>query len=465
MSLNRRTLLAAGAGLTLAGCATSPRPERTDVIIVGAGLAGLYAAEALVDAGARVIVLEGSDRIGGRAYTGHELADVPEFGGIEVGDTYGAFLGAAARHKVDVGRFPHAFPPPVLGIGDRLIAPADWPDSDANRLADSERTTLPMRLLARYTRDTNPLDTLLDWADADTPDLSLREMLEAAGASPEAIRLIEVNASNNGLDRASVIRTWRSQKLFSIATSSSIVLAGTDRLPSAMARALGDAVRTNARVTEISTGLTGVRVRTADNGSFMADHVIVSAPPASASRIAFTPSLPAVHKEAWAALDYTLTSLVFIDTEPFWESDGLPAHMWTDGPLERWFPRIDRGSGAIVGFKIWLNGSGATTADALPNDELMTLVGNELKRLRPASGGRFRLAKYVSWQRIPLQRGAYPAWPAGQVAKVAQVTRRPHGRVHFAGDYTARVMTGMEGAMESGARAASAILQRRLADS
>ena len=229
-----------------------------------------------------------------------------------------------------------------------------------------------------------------------------------------------------------------------------------------MAASLGDRVRLGAPVIGLSQSRRGVTASLADGRTLSADHAIVCAAPAGVRQIRFDPVLPPEHQAALDRLQYTYTSIALIDTEPFWEKDGSPPHMWTDGPLERWFPRIDRSSGDIVGFKIWLNGEGATYADSLDDRQLEILIATELRRLRPASEGRFHLAKYFSWQREPMQSGAYPTWPAGRVAETAAAVRNAHGRIAFAGDYTARVMTGMEGALESGARAGAEVLSGTL---
>ncbi len=462
MTVSRRDVLAGATALTVSAYAGAARNERTDVVIIGAGLAGLYAASMLHSEGVRVVVLEATSRIGGRTYTDRTLPDVPEFGGVEVGDTYGAFYSAAAEHDVAIGPFPHAFPPPLIAADNALVAPGNWADADANLLSADEKSVTPFRLLSHFTAASNPLTDFTSWSEASVHDISILEALNRENASQEAKRWIRAFASHNKLADASVIGVWRNQKLLSIAKRAEIVLEGTDSLANAMARNLGDRVRVDQPVVELLQNSSGVSARLADGQTIAADHAIVCAAPAGVRQIGFDPELPGEHRAAIERLQFTFTSIALIDTEPFWEKDGEPAHMWSDGPLERWFPRIDRASGEVVGFKIWLNGEGATYADSLTQEQLEGLIGAELRRLRPASEGRFRLAKYLSWQREPMQNGAYPTWPAGMVAQTATAVRKAHGRIAFAGDYTSHVMTGMEGALESATRASVEILSGEL---
>lgn len=109
MALSRRSFLAGGAAAVIAGAAPRSAWASTeaDVIIIGAGLAGLHAAHLLEQAGQRVILLEGSDRIGGRLHTLDDLPGRPEAGGVQVGSGYARLIAHAERLGI-----------PLVGGGD-----------------------------------------------------------------------------------------------------------------------------------------------------------------------------------------------------------------------------------------------------------------------------------------------------------------------------------------------------------
>jgi monoamine oxidase len=83
-----------------------------------------------------------------------------------------------------------------------------------------------------------------------------------------------------------------------------------------------------------------------------------------------------------------------------------------------------------------------------------------LARVRPSTKGALQPVKAISWQRDPFAGAIYSAWKPGQVTRYAEHIAKPHGGIHFAGEHTAMLNRGMEGAMESGERAALEVLER-----
>ena len=84
---------------------------------------------------------------------------------------------------------------------------------------------------------------------------------------------------------------------------------------------------------------------------------------------------------------------------------------------------------------------------------------DEFHALAPASRGRIELGEMVSWMREPFNEGTWAIWKPGQIASSANLMFRPHGRIHFAGEHTAFSNSGMEGAAESGERAALEVMR------
>ncbi|MDE2619001.1 MAG: FAD-dependent oxidoreductase, partial [Sphingomonadales bacterium] len=143
----------------------------------------------------------------------------------------------------------------------------------------------------------------------------------------------------------------------------------------------------------------------------------------------------------------------------FWENDGLPAAMWTDGSAGRLLPLAPADGGPPL-LLAYVNGFAADLLSRLPADQAIARVHDSIVRIRPAAAGKLRPLRQVNWQDDPFAGGAYTCWRPGQIrAGYATAFDAPIGRIVFAGEHTARLARGMEGAMEAGERAALQLLE------
>jgi monoamine oxidase len=184
---SRRHLLGAAA----ATAALAARPlwagERsTDVIVLGAGLAGLNAAMLLEQFGLSVKVLEARERVGGRLYTLDGVPGRPEAGGNQLAPAYARTVAMADQLGVALERSatsPLLKPERmVYDIGGRRVPAGDWAGSVLNPLPSPVRALAPDRALLRL-GGASPLSQLGDWREvgASAHDVPVLERLRAPG--------------------------------------------------------------------------------------------------------------------------------------------------------------------------------------------------------------------------------------------------------------------------------------------
>ena len=461
MGLTRRATML-GALATAAAAQAETRPM--DVIIIGAGLAGLSAALDLEAAGAKVLVLEAQDRPGGRLR--HESGGglSIDVGGIQIGTLYDRVLALCRRFGIEVRPQSRGFGKIDLAIGKTLIPSQAWAASPINRTVGTERDIPPYLLEQRLFTALSPFETVDQWLDLAFAkfDQTPATLMAARGVSPEAIRLIDVWMNAPGARRSSALHLFRETARAAGRPKGPPAApleakAGMWRLPAAMAAALKTPVRTGAEVVALEQGATGVQVRLRSGEQLLARQVICAAPLHAAKTIAFDPPLPKLQAQAFRKAVYApITHVHLVPTAPFWEADGLSPTLYSDGPLERVL--AVEGQGGVERIVVWLNGAGAWAADKMAPADLMAATLARLARLRPASAGKVRGAFVYSWGANRFAGGIRHVLDAGQAHRLGPILGLPHGHIRFAGEHTREGEHGMEAAVESGQRAAAEIL-------
>lgn len=475
--INRRELIqiAAGGYAALGMVPTArgaPLPStRSDVLVIGAGLSGLNAALLLEDHGMSVTVLEGRDRIGGRLHTLSDVPGRPEAGGNGVGHSYARFLDLARR--LDVSLVPERLRTEPrerssLHINGKFIPLDKWETHPSNPHPEGLRKLTPWQIIFTFLSSRLPEIELDEWQSAKYAhlDVPVADYLASQGLNAETIRLADKFSSyGTNLWQSSLLQFAHVFSFFRISTqlahgkSPMSVEGGNQRMPEAMAGALKGDVLTGRHVAAVHMDDQGVEVRCLDGTRHRSQHVVMSLPFSALRLLYVAPAFTGLQAEAVATLPYhTAFQAHYAIEKPFWEVDGLPPSFWSDGPIER-FNALDYGpGGSISSFLHYSNGDSTAAFDRMTPEAAAQFVLREVERVRPAAKGALRVLKTVSWQQTPFSGGAYASWMPGQIPRFAEAMRKRHQRMFLCGEHTTVMARGMEGALESGERAALELL-------
>jgi monoamine oxidase len=328
-------------------------------------------------------------------------------------------------------------------IGGAPPTDVPWAESPTNRLAPDEKSVEPIRLQAHYLLKNDPLVGLEDWLKPEFRDIdlmSLRQFFTKQGASPEALRKSHYyfwEAKNGGYH---------------------LVEGGTSALTDAMAASLKRPVLLNQNVSTINLDKSGVSVSCTNGASFKARACVTTIPLSVMRDIRITGTVPAEQRAAWQSQRYLgVVQIFFKLRSPFWEKDGLPATMWTDGPFEiiAHLPSTMDPKGV---FMASINGAGVEPLNRLSEAELGAKALAEIIRLRPAAAGEIEVAHIHNWSTYPFSKGHVAYFAPGDIGRFAGIVGQPVGRLHFAGEHLSRVHAGIEGACESAETAVVQIL-------
>ncbi|MDA3146558.1 FAD-dependent oxidoreductase [Leucobacter sp. UCMA 4100] len=446
--------------------------KSTEVIVIGAGYAGLASALTLHDAGTCVLVLEANDRVGGRIFSEAQPdGTIVDHGGQWIGPTQHRLHAYADRF--DVGRFKTYTGGANLELwhdgtvrGFGLVGPEDGPGIEAyaeatariDELARTVNLEQPALTPNAEALDSETAHSYFERTVAD-PDARLRLALAVQGVWTVELRdlsmlhlLFYVAAAGDFEQLMEAENCAQDSRFF----------GGAQEPANRIAAHLGDAVRLGTRVLEVHQEDDRVRVVT-DQGEYTAQHVISTLPPQAASRVRFTPELPLAKRRFVAKSVMGDVAKIHVGYQtPFWRTKGFSGEAVTYGA-----PMVgvifdnspdDAASGVLVCFvyadrlREWQ----ALDAEARREEVIATLVR--------MFGEEARAALWYTeknWSNDEFAGGGYAATPAPGtwIEHAAAGWREPVGRLHWAGTETASVWNGyIDGAIRSGERAAAEIL-------
>lgn len=469
--IRRRSVLKAGAAGMFSGfMPLLHAAQSSDVIVLGAGLAGLNSALQLTDLGYNVTVLEAGDTVGGRVQTREVDGVLQEMGASDIDVLYARVISTAARMGLTLKPTALEFHAMSYHVGGTLLHADEWEAAAVNLTQGSERAMEPAQLQYALLGQMNPIDNPANWLQPEhlAIDVSLASYLRSQGISQPAIDLIAHTYNGENIEQTSALSIFRDMSRIAMATDTwkqrrksdpdlppiQQIEGGMQSLPNAMAAFLGDGVRTGKPAALVEQDATGVTVTCRDGSRYRAGKLVCAMSLPAMRNVDFSPALSAEKAFAMEAADYYATTKFYLrPTAPFWEEDGYAPGMWSDGLVERVFLRNDS-NGDVHSLLVWINGSGARRIDKLSPDAGARLVLDELARIRPASKGRLEVVHYQAWGRNPFFGGCGFKYPAGQVERLVHELPRPEGHIHFAGEHTRQMEVGMEAAMASGERAA-----------
>ncbi len=448
------------------------------VIVIGGGIAGLVAAFELVRQGHEPLVLEAQHRVGGRVRTIRDFAPglYAEAGAMRIPRVHDLTLAYCDLFGLELRPFVMGNPNTLVCIdGKRMtIAEADAnPDKLPFDLADHEKGKTWTQLWNEATSEfrqryeeggVGSLDALLHEFD----QYSIREFLQMRGFSEGALELYGVMSFRESNMNAAVVEQLREIVGKSFEDMQEIV-GGLDLLPRAFYENLKPYVRFGAEVTAIDQTPDKVTVhykqRAAGRMSVTGDYAICAIPFSVLRDIEILNTPFARPKQkAIRELNYNAsTKILFQTRHRFWEQeDGIVGGTTvTDLPIRRIvypsFSNPDDERGTLLASYTW--GQDALRWGAMSPSDMIEQALEDVAQVHPSIMSEFEVGAVQDWYGDSYARGAFALFEPEQQTRLQDAIVAPEGRIHFAGEHTSLYHAWIQGALESGIRAAKEIHQ------
>ena len=489
-TISRRRLLgssaAAGLGAMLGrvpgASAATASSLSADVVVVGAGFAGLTAALRLVKAGRSVIVLEARGRVGGRALN-------QPIGGGEISERGATFVGPTQNYILALAKEFGVAKFPTFDEGDNVYVNSQGQRSTYSDTGPLGTAPPDPLILADLTQVVVRLDdmstevpvgapwqssqvgdwdgqTLETWIRDNSSSQAFRDIVPVAtrpifGAEPRDLSLLFVlfyiAASGDEQHAGTFERNFNTRdgaQMWRFA-------GGSQLLALKIANRLGNRVVLSSPVERIVQQSGGVTAQTRGGLQVQAKRAIVAIPPTLAGRIEYSPKLPPERDQLTQRLPQgTLIKVTAVYDKPFWRDAGL--------------------NGTAVSY----TGPANVTFDDSPQDASKGVIfgfvgGDEARRFMRRSTADRRAAVLANFTTYFGPKAAHPLsyfesnwtseeWTRGCPVAIAgpgtllaygRALRKPVGRIHWAGTETSTYWNGyMDGAVRSGTRAATEVV-------
>eukprot|EP00300_Choanocystis_sp_HF-7_P027516 c32649_g1_i1.p1 GENE.c32649_g1_i1~~c32649_g1_i1.p1 ORF type:complete len:477 (+),score=87.09 c32649_g1_i1:140-1570(+) len=439
------------------------RFEKAEVVVIGAGVSGLAAACALLDAGVSVIVLEADKRIGGRLLT-HYLADGTAF------DMGGQWIGTAAsmpRVHAHLQRYGlstfNQIDSAALDLSahhlERLprLMRAEWEFALA-KLDDLAADVDPLH--PAVTAEARALDAVSveEWKRANLETPYLREVFDQIVRTEFTIEPKDVSM----LYFLICVKTSGGiEAMFSCegGSHSYRVVEGFAALCTRMAARLGARVLLEHQVYDVIHRDDGVRI-VAENAIVEAKRVIMALPPNQIMRLDFDPVLP--RRRSWLMQRLSMGTVIkcfALYARPFWRGKAVnvvdPETTVIDHTLDA--SSVGDKHHALVAF---IGGYDAVIWSDKSADERRAVVIEGLAQIFGPEAHEVVDYFDLDWASEPHIGGGYSCFaPPGAVTAGYEELNLPIGPIHWAGTEMAVVYQGyVEGALQASERAVAEVL-------
>jgi monoamine oxidase len=446
------------------------------VVIVGAGTAGLAAGYELKRAGHTVVILEAQQRVGGRVYTLRDpFTDglYAEVGAMRIPRAHTLTMEYISKFGLQTNDFTMDNPRGYYYMGGKKVRASEAAADPALLGFDVAEKEKGQTASQMYMKAIQPMIDMLQkngdaaWDEiiAKYDQYSTREFLEVNGWSEGMIEMFGLLANQESVMNSSFLELFREDS-GDFYTDMVEIQGGTDRLPHSFLPELKEDIRFGAKMIAMDQSPDDVTIHyqtSAGKFTETGDYAIITAPFPVLRHVEVLKPFTRAKQRAIRQLHYDASAkILFQCKRRFWEEDDgiFGGGTLTDLPIRNlYYPDHGRetGRGIILASYTWSEDA-QRWGSLKPEDRIVQAL-DDVAEIHPQITREFEVGTSWMWHDDEFAGGAFALFDPGQQTLLHEEIVKPEGRIHFAGEHTSLTHAWIQGALESGLRAAIAIHQ------